>query len=317
VSTDRREVSSDPGDGAAWQAARDEITGGWMHGRGCSDSKAGAAIFAHIAARVSQAASQLHGSLALLLDVDEHTGSFGGAKAFFADPQAPDRVDGVMIGYPGLDHIVVGGRGVLRVRMHVHGIASHSGGSRATPSAIAKAAAVIQELHRAELPGPAGPEFPLPAKLTVTAISGGEGYSTVPDLCAFNVDVRLTPAFDDTAAVDLLRSRAAAVDASWPGTQPTQAEITTHWPAFALPGDSALRRALLTAASAFGLSTTPKIAGPSNIGNYLAGLGIPATAGFGVDYQGLHGTDERIRLDSIPQVQAVYHQALATLLHIA
>ena len=55
--------------------------------------------------------------------------------------------------------------------------------------------------------------------------------------------------------------------------------------------------------------------GPSNIGNYLAGLGIPATAGFGVDYTGLHGTDERIRLDSIPAVHAAYHQALLILLH--
>jgi acetylornithine deacetylase/succinyl-diaminopimelate desuccinylase-like protein len=62
-------------------------------------------------------------------------------------------------------------------------------------------------------------------------------------------------------------------------------------------------------------NTTAKVAGPSNIGNYLTGLGIPATAGFGVDYRGLHGTDERIRLDSVPQVQAVYHRALLTLLH--
>jgi hypothetical protein len=37
-------------------------------------------------------------------------------------------------------------------------------------------------------------------------------------------------------------------------------------------------------------------------------------AGFGVDYRGLHGTDERIRLDSIPAVQATSHQAWLTLL---
>jgi len=36
-----------------------------------------------------------------------------------------------------------------------------------------------------------------------------------------------------------------------------------------------------------------KIAGPSNIGNYLAGLSIAATAGFGVDYVGLHGRPGR------------------------
>jgi succinyl-diaminopimelate desuccinylase len=304
------------GDETAWTypPASGEITGGWMHGRGCADSKAGAAIFAHIAVRLRQAASRWHGSVVLLFDVDEHTGAFGGARGYFEGAGAPGRVDGVMIGYPGLDHVVTGGRGVLRARLRVHGIGGHSGGTKVTPGAVAKAAALIQELHRAELPGPAGPGFPLPARLTVTAISGGEGYSTVPDLCTFNVDVRLTPAFDAAAAAGLLRTLAAVADAAWPTTKPTSVEITTRWPAFALPGDSPLRGALLSATNAAGLSATAKIAGPSNIGNYLAGLGIPATAGFGVDYHGLHGTDERIRLASIPQVQAVYHHALLTLL---
>jgi succinyl-diaminopimelate desuccinylase len=307
------------GDETAWTfpPASGEITGGWMHGRGSSDSKVGAAIFAHIAARFAARPDWMRGSLVLLFDVDEHTGSFGGAKAYFEGADAPSRVDGVMIGYPGLDHVVTGGRGVLRARMRVHGIAGHSGGSKTTPSAIAKAAVLIQELSNADLPGPASSEFPLPARLTVTAISGGQGYSTVPDLCTFHVDVRLTPAFDDGAANGLLRSAAAAVDAAWPGTQPTHIEITTRWPAFALPGEAPLRTALLTAARSAGLATTAKIAGPSNIGNYLAGLAVPATAGFGVEYAGLHGTDERIRLDSIPPVQAVYHQALLTLLRPA
>jgi transcriptional regulator with XRE-family HTH domain len=76
-------------------------------------------------------------------------------------------------------------------------------------------------------------------------------------------------------------------------------------------GFQELQQAMLST----GLAPAAKVAGPSNIGNYLAGLGIPATAGFGVDYRDLHGTDERIRLDSIPVVQAAYHQALLTLLH--
>lgn len=307
------------GDESAWTfpPTSGEIMRGWMHGRGSADSKVGAAVFAHIAARLQAATDQLHGSVALLFDVDEHTGAFGGAKAYFAGPDRPGHVDGVIIGYPGLDHVVVGGRGVLRVRMHVHGVAGHSGGSKTAPSAIAKAAALIGELNAADLPGPASPSFPLPARLTVTAISGGEGYSTVPDLCTFNVDVRLTPALGDQAALELLRTCAIAVDEQWPGTQPTHIEVTTRWPEFALDEDSVLRAALLSAAAEAGLPTTAKIAGPSNIGNYLAGLNIPATAGFGVDYKGLHGTDERIRLDSVPTVQAVYHQTLLTLLRPA
>lgn len=307
------------GDEAAWTfpPAPGEITGGWMHGRGSSDSKAGAAIFAHIAARFDACTERMRGTLVLLFDVEEHTGSFGGARAYFEEPAVHERVDGVMIGYPGLDHVVTGGRGVLRARMEVHGIAGHSGGRKATSSAVAKAAALIRELGDVELPGPVGPEFPLPARLTVTAISGGEGYSTVPDLCTLNVDVRLTPALDDAAAVRLLRSAAANVDDAWPGTPPTRTEITTRWPAYALPNGDPLRSALLAATRAAGLDIAAKVAGPSNIGNYLAGLGVPATAGFGVEHAGLHGTDERIRLDTIPLVQAVYHQALLTLMRSA
>ncbi|MGH3898633.1 MAG: hypothetical protein ACRDTA_10335 [Pseudonocardiaceae bacterium] len=91
-------------------------------------------------------------------------------------------------------------------------------------------------------------------------------------------------------------------------------QLTTRWPAYALPTGSRLRQTLLEAARTFGADVAPKVAGPSNIGNYLAGLGIPATAGFGVTYTGLHATDERIRLDTIPTVQANYHATVLSLL---
>jgi succinyl-diaminopimelate desuccinylase len=304
------------GDESAWKLSPTSAVAadGWLHGRGSSDSKAGAAIFAHVLARLKSAASRWAGSVVLLLDVDEHTGGFGGARAFFEDPGAP-RVNGVMIGYPGPDHVVTGGRGVLRTRLHVHGVAGHSGSaSSVTPSAVAKAAALVTRLQEVHLPGSAGPDFPLPARLTVTAISGGEGYSVVPDLCVINADIRLTPVFGSQAALKTVRAAAAAADDDWPGTQPTYVEVTTSWPPYALPESSPLRAALLSATRDAGITARAKVAGPSNIGNYLAGLGIPATAGFGVAYEGLHGTDERIRIDSIPPVQAVYHQALLTLL---
>jgi succinyl-diaminopimelate desuccinylase len=305
------------GDESSWTypPTSAEISGGWLHGRGTSDSKAGAAIFAHVAARLYASVPRLRGTVVLLFDVDEHTGRFGGAKAFFEGPNGRTKTDGVMIGYPGLANLVTGGRGILRADLRVYGVASHSGGSKVTPSAVAKAAVLVSELHAAKLPGPGGPEFPLTPRLTVTAINGGQGYSTVPDLCEVSVDVRLTPMLSHHTALDLVRSAAAAVDSGWSGTRPTTVQVTGHWPAFALPEDSALRGALLDAAAATGLRILPKIAGPSSIGNYLAGLGIPATAGFGVDYADLHGTDERIRIDSIPLVHAVYHQALLTLLN--
>ncbi len=292
------------------------IADGWLYGRGTADSKSGAAIFCHIAARLATITDQLHGTLVLLFDVDEHTGGFGGARRYFEGPDAPSDVAGVIIGYPGLDKLVVGGRGVHRVKLHVHGVASHSGSSKTTPNAIEKAAHLIRVLSTAELPDAGSDEFPLPGKLTVTAATGGQGYSVTPDLCTLNVDIRTTPAFDSDTATTLLEQLIRQVDDGWPDTRPTLTQVDTRWPPYALPEESPLRAAILDATTTAGLEVEPKIAGPSNIGNYLAGLGIPATAGFGVTYTGLHGTDERIRTDTIPTVQAIYHHAVLTLLHI-
>ncbi|MGH3784371.1 MAG: M20 family peptidase, partial [Pseudonocardiaceae bacterium] len=113
-----------------------------------------------------------------------------------------------------------------------------------------------------------------------------------------NIDIRTTPAFDDTAASALLNQVTTCVDQRWPDTRPTLIQLTTRWPAYALPIDSPLRTTLLRVAHTFG----------------VAGLGIPATAGFGVAYADLHAADERIQLDTIPTTQAVYHATLLSLL---
>lgn len=148
----------------------------------------------------------------------------------------------------------------------------------------------------------------------MTAIESGNGFSVVPDLCTVNVDVRTTPAFPEEQAVDLVTDVVAKVDAEWAQTAPTLIEAHTRWPTYALSPDAPLRSALVEATHAHGVPVQAKIAGPSSIGNYLAGLNIPATAGFGAVHEGLHATDERVRLDTVPLAQAVYEQAVRTLM---
>ena len=254
---------------------------------------------------------QLAGRLVLLFDVDEHTGGFGGARAYFEGPGAPGRAAGVMIGYPGPDHLVTGAAACCAPSC-----------TRAASPAIPAAA------PRPRTPSPKQPRwsphssarsFPpaptgasLPSRLTVTEISGGTGYSAFSDLCTVKVDVRLTPAFDATAAEAMLLSLAAQVDAAWPGTEPTRIQLTMCWPPYRLGDDSPLQTALLTAARQAPRAAA-KIAGPSNIGNYLAGLGIEATAGFGVDYRACTAPTNASAPISIPPIQAAYHQACLAL----
>jgi len=306
------------GDEHAWSfpPTAGDVVDGWLRGRGSSDSKIAASMFCHIAAAVAEHREHLHGTLAVLLDADEHTGGFGGAKAFFGST-AGQEAAGVMIGYPGLAEVVVGGRGSWRALVHVHGTAAHSGSSSnpdRAGNAVVRAARLVQFLSATGLPPAAEDGFPLPGRLTVTQISGGQGFSTVPDHAVVGVDARLTDVFDAAAAEKLLTEAAADLDTAWPAPRPTTVETVTNWPPFHLAGSDQPAAALLDAAATAGLTVRPKVAGPSNIGNYLAGLGIPATAGFGLPYQGLHGTDEKVHLDALPIVQAVYHLAVLRLL---
>jgi succinyl-diaminopimelate desuccinylase len=306
------------GDPTAWShpPTSGAIVDGWLYGRGAADSKAAVAIFAHIAARMRDQADRLRGTLTVLFDADEHTGAFGGARTYFGGEEAPRDVAGVMIGYPGCDQLVVGGRGFLRARVTVRGRAGHTGSSSPDQdNAVEKAAYLVGSLARQYIPAPVDPQILLPPKLTVTGIHGGESYSVVPDRCSVEVDVRLTPSFPKEAAVSLLRNAVAELDRSHPAGRGAEIEFEESWPAYHLAESAPIRIALMTAAQKhLDTPVTAKVAGPSNIGNYLASLGIDATAGLGVRYEGLHGTDERIDLASIPPVQATYHEAVLTLL---
>ncbi|MFI1869391.1 M20 family metallopeptidase [Streptomyces jumonjinensis] len=305
------------GDESAWSfpPACGDVADGWLRGRGSADSKLAASMFCHIAADLAPHTETLHGGLAVLLDVDEHTGGFGGARAYLADESAV-RPAGVMIGYPGMDEVVVGGRGLWRATLTVHAPSGHSGSSKTVVGAISRAAHLVRLLDAAELPGvDAASGFPLPPKLSVTTFHGGEGFSVIPDRCDLNIDVRTTPGFGAHDAETLVRKIAAELDADLPGPRPTEVTPVVAWPPFRLAEDEQPAAALLGAAAGAGLTVRAKTAGPSNIGNLLAGEGIPGvTAGFGVPYEGLHGIDERAHLAELPTVYAVYHRAVLDLL---
>ncbi|AWW35448.1 M20 family metallopeptidase [Streptomyces cadmiisoli] len=304
------------GDEAAWSfsPACGDIMDGWLCGRGAADSKLAAAMFCHIAADLAPCAADLAGGLAVLLDVDEHTGGFGGARAYLTDRVAA-RPAGVMIGYPGLDEIVVGGRGLWRAAITVHAPSGHSGSGQTVVSAISRAARLVHLLDTAALPDvDVGSGFPLPPKLSVTAFHGGQGFSAICDRVDINVDVRTTLVFDAHDAETLIRKAVAELDAELPVAVPTDVTSVATWPPFRLAEDEQPAAALLGAAAEAGLTVRPKTAGPSNIGNLLAGEGIAATAGFGVPYEGLHGIDERAHLAELPAVYAVYHRAVLGLL---
>lgn len=307
------------GDPTTWSCGPTDarIEGGWLWGRGAADSKAAVALFSELLSCMSHE-RRFAGRIGVLFDCDEHSGAFGGARAFFDHPDesgmAP-RPDGVFIGYPGMDRIIVGCRGFVRARLRVHGVAAHSGSSRSQGvNAVSRAVALCQQLERWSLPGP-DEAFPLPPKLTLTGLKGGsESFTQVPDACEVRVDIRLTPRFTDEHAHKALAESVSALDAAFPAVAPTDVDWIPGWPAYRLRPNHPLARALRDASrDELGTEVPTAVVGPSNIGNYLASLGVPALCGFGVRFEGIHAADERIDLDSLEPVYRIYRAALRTL----
>jgi succinyl-diaminopimelate desuccinylase len=302
------------GDPDTWSAPPfgGDVVDGWMIGRGSADSKVGAAVFAHIAAEIAQEPDQLEGAVGFLFDADEHTGRFGGIKRYLA---TRPHVNGVMIGYPGNSSIVIGARGFWRARLCTYGTGSHSGSRSMRPdNAVVKAASLVQALTEAPLPAEADVDFDFGPKLTVTAIQGGDGYTSVPDACAVRVDIRLTSTFGADDAEQLVRGACADVDRRHPSRQPTAVDIEESWPSYRLPPEAPIVGALRRSAeAAFGRLIPLTVAGPSNVGNYLASQGVHATCGFGVTYRNIHASDEAIDVSTIEGVYRTYRTAVLSL----
>lgn len=290
-----------------------EIHDGWLFGRGSADSKVAVAIFAHLGADVASGSWRPEGTLTILFDADEHTGGFKGIRSYV---EGNDVLDGVMIGYPGPDEIAVGGRGFWRTTVTVSGTSDHTGSRDPHPqNAIVKAAAFIRMASEAAFPPEPDLDFPLPPKLTVTQIHGGQGYSIVPDACVLRLDVRLTPSVNAPAVEAIFRGICEEVDRAAPSRTPTTLAVNETWPAYRLTETSALAGALRESARAvLGHDVPLVVVGPSNIGNYLASLGIEATCGFGVNYRNLHAADERIEIASIGPAYETYLGAVRRLL---
>ncbi len=279
---------------------------GKLWGRGAADSKMGVAILSHVARFLATTAALPRGTVYVLFDADEHTGEFGGVKAFLK--QASPKPQAAALGYPGDDSVTIGSRGFLRVKLHVSGQSGHSGAiTDRGVNAISKAAALVAAIDSRPPQGTADTLFAFGPCATVTRIEGGEGFSQIPDRVACNLDIRLTPGFDHEAAHAWLGAIIDHIDAALPSPAPIRIEPVEHWPPYAVATAHPLVAAFLQASrQSFGRDLPPLVCGPSNIGNYLAAHGVATICAPGVACANIHGTDECADLSTVSSVYRMY-----------
>ncbi|MBJ9973845.1 acetylornithine deacetylase [Pseudomonas sp. S75] len=234
---------------------------GRLYGRGTADMKG--FIASVLAAVPAFLAEPLALPVHLAFSYDEEVGCLGVRSMLEALAQRPHRPLLCLIGEPTELKPVLGHKGKLAMRCHVHGAACHSAYAPHGVNAIEYAARLIGQLGEigAALAQPElhDPRFDPPFSTVQTGvISGGQALNIVPEHCRFDFEVRALPGFEASSVAERLRAYADGqllprMQAVSKGSAITLEPLSAY-PGLATPEDSPAAKvlALISGSRAFG-----------------------------------------------------------------
>ena len=192
-----------------------------LYGCGTSDMKAGDAVFAHLAATLTE---PRHDITLVLYDCEEVEAERNGLGRIERELADWLRADLAILGEPTDGAVEAGCQGTLRVEVRTTGRRAHSARSWLGDNAVHRAGAVLERLaaYRAreiEIDGCGYREG-----LQAVRIAGGVAGNIVPDECLVTVNFRFAPDRDVAGAEahvrEVLDGFEIAVTDSAPGAQP-------------------------------------------------------------------------------------------------
>ncbi len=202
--------------------------------------------------------------------------------------------DFAITGEPTDLHVGVQAKGVLAVRVTVHGRAAHGSTPWLGDNAITKAIDVFRRIETLPFSRESSEMFDRPS-INLGRIIGGDAINKVADLCTMDLDIRYLPGQDPGEILEQIRRIPDIEVMKTFGRIPAQVSRTNP---YVLALCDAVRRSTQGEAMSVGRD------GASDAVSFLA-AGIPAVE-FGPTGAGHHGPDEWVSIASL----ARYRQAL-------
>jgi glutamate carboxypeptidase len=187
--------------------------------------------------------------------------------------------------------IVSARKGILDLRLTVHGRAAHAGVEpEKGRNAIVEAARLVRELQalNGRWPG---------VTVNPGVIAGGTRPNVVPERCTLEVDVRAVERDYLEAAEKAIRELAASTIV--PDTRVEIEEMGRHWPMEKLERSGRLVEHVQAVARRLGFEVNDTTTGGASDANTTAGLGVPTIDGLGPIGGNDHSPAEYLDLDSI------------------
>jgi glutamate carboxypeptidase len=187
--------------------------------------------------------------------------------------------------------IVSARKGILDLRLTVHGQAAHAGVEpEKGRNAIVEAARLVRELQdlNGRWPG---------VTVNPGVISGGTRPNVVPERCTLEVDIRAVARDELEAAEAAIREIAASTIV--PDTRVEVEEMGRHWPMEKLERSGRLVEHAQAVAKRLGFEVRDTLTGGASDANTTAGLGVPTIDGLGPIGGNDHSPAEYLDVDSI------------------
>lgn len=310
------------GDPDTWKhpAFGGEIHGGYIWGRGAQDNKVATCGLTMAYRTLRELGIQLKGDMVFTHVGDEEKGGRYGFQEVLSRGYG-EGIDMLYYAHGGSpDSIGVAANGSRGAAITVKGRSAHTARLEQGVNAVVHAAALITELQRHanqvntreyHLPGT---DSVMKSRFSVNRVHGHVANNNVPDTCEIYVDRRYTPGETEAQVnqeyADVIeRAKAAnlALEVEYmvqPGNLVSVA-----------PADSPIVKGIQKAAERV-IGYTPKPMGGSHSsdhGWFVRRHGKPF-ASYGIGGEGLHGANERIKVDDVIATTKVYALSMINIL---
>jgi succinyl-diaminopimelate desuccinylase len=300
------------GDGAAWSqdpfAA--DIVDGVLIGRGAVDMKSAIAAFAAAAAAAIDA-GKVKGSISFLITGDEEGVATHGTKpvvdALIAEGEA---VDHCVVGEPTAaavfgDMIKIGRRGSVNVEITVKGVQGHVAYPHRAANPIPVLVTILAQLQGKPL-DEGYPEFQ-PSNLEVTKVEApNPATNMIPALASARLNIRFNPAHTGAGLVAWIEGVASDAALDFNGAVTVSAQISGE----AFLTERSPFTDLVAAAVRDVAGRDPELSttGGTSDARFIRAL-CPVVE-LGLVGTTMHAVDERVPVDEIRQMQAVYERLI-------
>jgi acetylornithine deacetylase/succinyl-diaminopimelate desuccinylase-like protein len=269
----------------------------YLYGRGACDMKAGLAGFAGVMRALRSCGGPQQGSVTLLVDTDEETGSDSGLIPYIAE-HGLSQYDWAICAEPTGLQPFLGNRGLLWLEVTVRGAAAHAGIRGAGLNPVPVAAELVTDIA-------ADP-------VTVTTFHAGTVPNSIAETAVFTIDRRLQPGDPVDTIIDDLRAAMARAAERHPLFE-FGLDVVKRWPPCLLDKDCDLAQAAYHAAESITGHASFGFDDACNDASFLSEAGVPTVIWGPGDPALAHTSDERVLLGDITRALHGYGRTVETL----